>query len=129
MTPSLPRPKLTAMNKYGELARRHWTRSDPQRTAALEDPETFFHRLGEEAETEIQALSAQLAGPDQPGEEYLEKVGRLNMARLQAEEAVLQELILIPGPAESEAPATDSLNATMREVHQALFEEDDEPTP
>ncbi len=31
----------------------------------------------------------QLAGPDPVGEGYLEKVGRLNAARMQAEEKVL----------------------------------------
>jgi hypothetical protein len=36
-----------------------------------------------------------LEGPDLPGEGYLEKVGRLNMARMQAEELVLREVILL----------------------------------
>ena len=38
-------------------------------------------------------------GPDPVGEGYLEKVGRLNAARMQAEEIVLSELIL-PAPEE-----------------------------
>jgi hypothetical protein len=119
--------KLAAMNKYGQLVMRHWERTDPARYQALEDPQTFFRELGEQAETQIQELAASLAGPDQPGEEYLQKVGRLNMARLQAEEAVLSDLILIPEPAPAETtPATDRVTQTMRDVHRALFEEDDE---
>ena len=53
----------------------------------------LFGELGERAENQIQQLQDQLAGPDPPNETYLEKVGRLNMARLQAEEVVLPELI------------------------------------
>jgi hypothetical protein len=114
------------MNKYGELAREHWARTDPARYAAIEDPETFFAALGEQAESQIQELAQRLAGPDQPGEEYLQKVGRLNMARLQAEEAVLGELVWIAAPEQSERPATDPATQAMRDVHRALFAEDDE---
>ena len=116
------------MNKYGEIARSHWAKTDPARLAAIEDPETFFQTLGEQAESQIQELTQRLAGPDPPGEEYLTKVGRLNMARLQAEEAVLGELVWIASPGETEppAPATDSVSETMREMHRTLFTEDDE---
>ena len=76
------------------------------RYATIADPQTFFQELGEQAETQIQELAARLAGPDQPGEEYLQKVGRLNMARLQAEEAILTELVLISGP-QQESPDAD----------------------
>jgi hypothetical protein len=91
------------MNKYGRLAMSHWQKTDPDRFRAIPESEreAFFSELGERAETEIQQLQDALAGPDLPGESYLEKVGRLNMARLQAEEQVLRELILIPEP---EAP-------------------------
>jgi hypothetical protein len=114
------------MNKYGKLARNHWAKTDPARYAAIEEPETFFRALGQQAESQIQELAQRLAGPDRPGEEYLQKVGRLNMARLQAEEAVLSELVWIAGPGESEQPATDSVTETMRDMHRALFAEDDD---
>ena len=92
------------MNKYGRMAIRHWEKTDPDRFQQIpeSDRETFFTELGEQAEMEIQQLQDQLAGPDPAGESYLEKVGRLNMARLQAEERVLAELILIPPPSSSE---------------------------
>lgn len=118
------------MNRYAKLAKEHWARTDPARYAALEDPETFFAALGEQAESQIQELAQRLAGPDQPGEEYLQKAGRLNMARLQAEEAVLAELVWIAGPdEENEPPATDFVTQTLREMHQGLFAEDDDETP
>ena len=92
------------MNKYGRMAIRHWEKTDPDRFQQIpaSDRETFFAELGERAEMEIQQLQDQLAGPDPAGESYLEKVGRLNMARLQAEERVLAELILIPPSSSSE---------------------------
>jgi hypothetical protein len=88
------------MNKYAHLAMRHWQKTDPDRYRQIleSDREAFFSQLGEQAETEIQQLQDAIAGPDPAGESYLEKVGRLNMARLQAEERVLGELILIPEP-------------------------------
>jgi len=113
--PSGDSPNPPAMNKYGHLAMRHWQRTDPDRYRAIPDSERepFFSQLGEHAETEIQQLQDALAGPDPAAETYLAKVGRLNMARLQAEERVLGELILIPAPdtpeeedfAENQAPA------------------------
>ena len=91
---------MTAMNKYGAIARSHWARTDPARFQAIADPETFFANLGEQAENQVRQLAATLAGPDQPGEEYLQKVGRLNMARLQAEEVVLTALARAPTSAD-----------------------------
>lgn len=92
------------MNKYGRMAMRHWEKTDPDRLRQIPASErkAFFQELGDRAENEIQQLSDQLAGPDPSRESYLEKVGRLNMARLQAEEQVLPELILIPGPTQDE---------------------------
>ena len=82
------------MNYYGEMASRHWARWLPNRYAAIEDPDSFFSDLGNQAEARIDALADELAGDDQPGEGYLGKVGRLGQARRQAEEIVLPEMIL-----------------------------------
>ncbi len=53
-------------------------------------------KLGEEAETQVVQLQRDLAGPDPQNETYLEKVGRLNAARNQAEEFVRNELLSPP---------------------------------
>jgi hypothetical protein len=118
------------MNKYGRLAIRHWQQTNPERFHAIpeSDRDSFFQQLGERAEIEIQQLQNQLAGPDPRGESYLEKVGRLNMARLQAEERVLGELILIPAPDSSEEEFGDN-DAPARPLElmrdlQRLHEED-----
>jgi hypothetical protein len=43
-------------------------------------------------------LEDDLAGPDIPGEEFLEKVGRLQYGRMRAEEMALTELIYSQTP-------------------------------
>lgn len=90
------------MNEYAVMAQKHWREFRPAAYRAIPEParSSFFSRLGEDAATQITALTAALAGPDQPGEDYLEKVGRLNMAKLQAEEQILAELVLTPGEEE-----------------------------
>ena len=61
------------MNRYGQLLMRQLQTTSPQRFAELSDPEAFFTQRGQELETEIQTLADALAGPDRPGESYLEK--------------------------------------------------------
>jgi hypothetical protein len=84
------------MNHYGTMARRHWERWLPERYSSIQEPVSFFSALGEETARQIADLTLDLAGDDPPGEDYLVKVGRLNMARLQAEEIILPERILLP---------------------------------
>ena len=111
------------MNHYGAQALKHWQEYLPQRYATLSDPSSYFSTLGEQAATQIEHRTRELAGPDQPGEGYLAKVGRLNNAKMRAEEEILPELILIapetddpetddPDPADDQptatAPATDA---------------------
>ena len=108
----------------------HWQRTDPDRYAAIPDKEAFFAELGERAESEIQQLQDSLAGPDRPEESYLQKVGRLNMARLAAEEHVLRETLLISEPSsrEDEQEGPSGTVEFMRDLSQAMRESgEDEP--
>jgi hypothetical protein len=84
------------MNQYGAQARRHWKTHLPDRYSQIPDPETFFAELGDQIAELIQATAMAIAGPDPTRETYLQKVGRLNMARLSAEEQVLREML--PNP-------------------------------
>jgi hypothetical protein len=84
------------MNQYAAMAERHWRRWLPSRVAAMDDPSSFFSNLGEEVADQIEELTADLAGDDPPGGMYMDKVGRLNMARVRAEEIVLRETVLLP---------------------------------
>ncbi len=95
---------MAAMNQYGLRARDHWARWLPRRYAQIQDPDSFFASLGEQAAEQIADLMMDLAGDDPPGEEYLVKMGRLGMARLRAEEIVLNDLILPPPEAGTEDP-------------------------
>jgi hypothetical protein len=100
------------MNHYGAQARRHWQEYLPQRYATLDDPSSYFSTLGEQAATQIEQRSRELAGPDQPGEGYLDKLGRLNNAKMRAEEEILPELILITPETDDPDPAGDPPSAT-----------------
>jgi hypothetical protein len=116
-----------AMNRYGVQAMSHWQEIDPDRYATIPDPETFFTALGTEVEQEIDELAMALAGKDRPGEDYLQKVGRLNMARFTAESDVLREMVLIPDPHQSEIderPADDLVSRGRAAMQQVLWEED-----
>ena len=99
------------MNRYGLLAMEFWTRQAPHLVAGLgseEQVQEFFTDLGLQAQSQIdevaEALQAQVPG-NLP---YLERVGRLRMAQLQAEEAVLHDLVYDPvGAALAEAATQD----------------------
>jgi len=92
--------------------------------------------LGQQAEQQIEELAAALAGDDPGGEDYLEKLGRLRMARFTAEAQVLRESVLLPPePGHPDAenddtatwPATtDWLPMELTPDHPAYHELDDE---
>jgi hypothetical protein len=91
------------------MAQRHWAQWLPQRYATISEPDSYFSTLGQEAETQIEELTLELAGDDQPGEQYLAKAGRLTAARSRAEEIVLPQRVLpAPEPQTSEDPEDSS---------------------
>jgi hypothetical protein len=95
------------VNQYGAQARRYWQEYLPERYAQIEDPEAFFTDLGEEMADQVVELTDSIAGPDRSGEGYLGKVGRLNMARLSAEEQVMREMLpASDNEDENEEPST-----------------------
>ncbi len=116
------------MNQYGAMAQRHWSRWLPGRVAAMDDPNSFFSTLGDEVATEIEALTVDLAGDDPPGEDYLTKLGRLNMARLQAEERVLAERVLLTPEPGTDSEQDEPETATPAEGRWVpLVEDPDDP--
>ena len=97
------------MNRYGLMAQRHWEQWLPQRYATISEPDSYFSTLGQEVAQQIEELTLDLAGDDQPGEEYLAKAGRLTAARSRAEEIVMPERVLLaPEPESSESPEDSS---------------------
>jgi hypothetical protein len=111
------------MNHYGTMAQRHWQRWLPTRYATIQDPDSFFSTLGEEVAQQIGDLGLDLAGDDPAGEGYLERVGQLNMARLQAEEIVLKERVLLdPEPGTDPDPQDlDEQSSPMGERDRPLI--------
>lgn len=100
---------MIKVNRYGRLAQQHWAKWRPTQLSQIPDPEEFFSTLGQEVERQVEELAANLAGDDPGGEDYLEKLGRLKMARLTAESQVLRESVLLPPePGHPEADSDDT---------------------
>lgn len=109
------------MNRYGLMAQRHWAQWLPDRYATISEPDSYFSTLGQEVQTQIEDLTAELAGDDQPGEEYLAKAGRLTAARSRAEEIVLTERVLLaPEPQMTEDPEDGSWPPASRALPQVV---------
>lgn len=84
------------MNSYGREAQEYWQKHRPRAYQAIEDPETFFTNVGEEIAAQVEQATLRLQGTDPEGEGYLEKVARLNSARITAEELVKREILFLP---------------------------------
>jgi hypothetical protein len=120
---------MSAMNKYGRIAKKHWTEFRPSELATLPASEEFFSTLGQQMETQILDLADKLAGKDTPGEGYLEKVGRLNAAKMQAEEIVLTETVFATVEDQDQDETNPETFAWINEVHEAIRNADqEEPT-
>jgi hypothetical protein len=98
--------EVKAMNHHGEQAKRHWSRYLPASYGRLEDPETFFRDLGAQADTEIEDLYLEYAGPEIPGESAEDKQERLTQAMNRATEEVYAYLVT-PSPASQGEPQED----------------------
>lgn len=94
------------MNHHGEQAQRHWRRYLPTSYGRLEDPQTFFANLGEQADAEIEELYLEYAGPETPGESAEDKQKRLTQAMNRATEEVYAYLVT-PSPASQGEPTDD----------------------
>lgn len=108
------------MNRYGQIAKKHWTEFRPNELATLPASEEFFSTLGQQLESQILDLAYKLAGKDTPGEGYLEKVGRLNAAKMQAEEIVLTETVFATVEDQDQDETDPQTFAWINEVHDAI---------
>jgi len=126
--------------EYASRARSYYRDFLPGRYQQIPNPEHFFSDLGQRIEDQVQTAERHLAGPDSPDEGFLQKVGRLNMARLRAAELVMaQEVYSIPPETEQETePDEESAKTTamvglLNNWQQAVWEMNDEaentPTP
>lgn len=102
------------MNTYGKFAQEAWKTTAPAEYALIPDPQAWFERLGEEASIRVEGLMMQLAGPDPVGETFLEKLGRLNAAKLQAEEIVRAEMLTPEVPVQQEPEEDEESGVAQR---------------
>jgi len=110
---------------YTETVRRYYTEHRPLAMEALGNPqetEDFFRQLGAQIEEQVQQSEDQIAGPSPVGETYLQHVGRLRMARLQAQEIALADLLYSTPPEtddeeEGFSPRSRELMQMTREIH------------
>jgi len=102
--------EIPTMNKYGLIAQEHWKKFAPTRYATLTKPDEYFQSVGESAASQIDQIASSLERQLDPNLPYLERVGQMNSIRLQAEEAVLNDLVY---SIESEQP---SLAAELEEM-------------
>lgn len=94
--------RWTAMNRYGDRARKYGRDFRPTAYSQIPDPAEFFTDLSKTVEAQVMDLEDRIAGPDEPGEGYLGKVGRLNVAKLQAEEKIMADLVYLPAEIDPE---------------------------
>ncbi len=119
-------PQVTPpMNQYGQLAMTYWQQHKPTAFATIQDPEDFFSTLGETAAAQVDQLADHLAGPDHADEGFLGKVGRLRMAKLQAEEVVLADLVYSALP-ERPAEEDDEEPNPVWELKQQMYRQERE---
>lgn len=86
------------MNQYGRFAMEQWRTNRPDAYRQTENPESFFTWMGEEIAARIATLTPDLAGPDLPGEGYLDKAARLTNAKTRATELAFEDFGLTLTP-------------------------------
>ncbi|MFJ5952252.1 hypothetical protein [Streptomyces noursei] len=111
------------MNQYGRLAQRHWQEFRPGSIAEVDDPKAFFSELGRDVQDEVRLrwTAERLAAPAVAGESYLERAGRLQQLRHEAEAEVLRELVLLP--AEDDVDLSDDPHLTPAELTEEQWRE------
>ncbi|MFH0246014.1 hypothetical protein ACGRHY_27190 [Streptomyces sp. HK10] len=111
------------MNQYGRRAQQHWQEFRPGRIAEIDDPEAFFTELGIDVQDEVRSRWAaeRVTAPAVAGESYLERAGRLQQLRHEAEAQVLRELVLLP--AEDDVDLADDPHLSEAEVAEEQWRE------
>jgi hypothetical protein len=115
------------MNRLGAMAEAHWAEWLPDRYATIGDPEAFFEDLGQQAAAEIEALYGAMLTAEPMGLSPSESAGWRATAKVNAENQIVSEMLLIdPEPAEEETPADPAGDpvAALAEIHQSIYDEE-----
>ncbi|MFE1781111.1 hypothetical protein ACFW9F_00590 [Streptomyces sp. NPDC059506] len=111
------------MNQYRRRAQQHWEEFRPGLIAEIDDPEAFFTELGTDVQDEVRGrwTAERLNAPAVAGESFLERAGRLQHLRHDAEAEVLRELVLLP--AEDDVDLADDPHLSEAEVAEEQWRE------
>ncbi len=120
MNPNKPasRNELVSPSRYATMARRHYEMWLGDQLSLIPESErdSFYSTLGDQIAEQVESVEMALRGPDPAGESFMERLGRFNMAHLQAEEMALAEML--PAPEEDAeqpvAPVMDDLEIIVR---------------
>lgn len=107
------------MNRYGLQARRRWTEIDPQRVAAIPDPNRFFTELGEQILTQVTDLTDAMLAKQTLETSVSAREAQIATATKTAEEIVFADLVEIVPPTEDEEPDWEALRQSMRDLEEA----------
>ncbi len=111
---------------YTETVRRYFTEHRPLAMEALGSPqetEDFFRQLGAQIEEQVQQGEDQIAGPAPAGETYLQHVGRLRMARAQAQEIALADLLYSTPPETNDEEEFSPRSRELLQIHREMIAE------
>ncbi len=112
------------MNKYGEQAQKWWQQLAPTDYAAMQDPEAYFTKLGEQAAAEVADLTELILERDKVPEEDKEKMRFA--ARLSAEEIVREEMLLPPRYVWDSDPDAEEEQVDEQALEEAYWAEEEE---
>lgn len=109
----LTKTTVNGPNRYGRMAEEHMRRYLPSRYAAIGDPTSHFTDLGELVAQAVEETTRALLEAEGPstGQNFEERRGLANMARLRAEEAVLAEMVLLTPEADPDDAPRDETGA------------------
>lgn len=96
----------TNPSSYAAMIRHHYQSFLPKHLAEIpaSAQDSYFLNLGEEMADLVESLELSLRGPDPAEENFMTRLGRFNMARLQAQEAARAQFLPAPDSAEPEEP-------------------------
>jgi hypothetical protein len=84
---------MVVMSGYEAMLREHWALHRSGELAGMADPDSFFSDMSSQIQDQVEELAEQIAGPSRPGEDYLDRLGRLREARISAESDVLRQVM------------------------------------
>lgn len=112
------------MNRFGRFALEAWRTQAPSAFAALTNPEAHFAQLGEDAESAWAQLWPEMVGPDTAGEDMMHKAGRINNARLSAEEQIRADMLEPPEELIEDNDGPDEYGVLYLETRRNAFSEE-----